>query len=464
MKTLHFIGLLLFIWIVSPVAAQEEKPNILFVLIDDLGWRDLGCYGGTLIETPNIDRLASQGMRFTDAYASPVCSPTRASLISGQNPARNGVWEVIGVVDRPHARMKSPENGIAIPETIETYADILKKEGYDVAHVGKWHAGRTPGEEGFFSLDSIDIKDPELKAYARKNKEWHIGEYTAKCVEFLREHKNKPFVLNLHHHAVHVPIEARADLIQKYKNKIRHNGIRNILPAYAAMVEMVDESIGRVLEELEKLGLDKNTVVFFYSDNGGLVSSVIQDYPLVTTNLPLRGQKGGLYEGGIRVPFIVRWPGVVKPGTECHEAINSEDFFPTFVELGGGKVPEDQVADGESLLPLLKQEQASLNRKALYWHFPTSMWTRSPQGAIRMGDYKLIEDYETGKIELYNLKFDLGEQVNLVGSKPEIARQLLDEFHRWRKEVGAAMPTPNPDFDPVLEQEMGKQWWWKNYK
>ncbi len=460
-KTLKLVVLLLAA--VQFAFAQTEKPNILFIFIDDLGYKDLGCYGSPLIETPNIDKLASEGMRFTQAYASPVCSPTRASLISGQNSARNGIWEVLSVVDKPYAKFKSPPMAEEIPEEIETFGVILQKQGYNCAHVGKWHCGRTPAEEGFFSLDSIGISDPALIEYAKKNSEWKVGEFTAKSIEFLRKNKDKRFFLGLHHLAVHAPIKARPDLIVKYQNKIRRNGVTNIHPAYAAMTEMVDESVGVLLAEVEKLGLARNTVVFFYSDNGGLIHDIILNEPLATSNLPLRGQKGELYEGGIRVPLIARWPGKIEAGSACGEKVMSFDLFSTFVDLGGGKVPATQITDGLSIVPLLKKEKEKLPREALYWHFPTSKWTRSPAGAIIKGDYKLIEDYETGRIELYNLASDMGETVNLVTAKPAIAAELLNDFHKWRKEVGAEMPIPNPAFDPTRENEMGKHYWWNNY-
>jgi len=456
--------MLLLLTAIQSTFAQPEKQNILFIFIDDLGYKDLGCYGSTFIETPNVDKLASEGMRFTQAYAYPVCTPTRASLISGQNSVRTGVWEVIGenapgVVDRPFAKMTSPEKALAIPEEIETYGDILQKQGYAVAHVGKWHAGRTPDEEGFISLDSIEIKDPALVEYAKDNKEWKVGELTAKAIEFMRKNKKGPFMMNLHHKAVHVPILAREDLKAKYRAKIKSTGIRNINPDYAAMTEMVDESVGVVLAELHKLELDKNTVVIFYSDNGGLIKDMISNNPLVTSNLPLRGQKGNLYEGGIRVPLIVKWPGKVEPCTTCAEKVMTMDLFSTFLEIGGGTVPENQACDGLSIVPLVTGQKQTLSRDALYWHFPSSQWTRSPQGAIVKGDYKLVEDLENGRVELFNLTDDIGETINLTTAKPEIARDLLNDLHHWRKEMGAKLPSPNPDFDPTREYEMGKSIW-----
>lgn len=438
-----------------------NKPNILFFFIDDLGWKDLGCYGADFIETPVADKLASDGMMFTNAYASPTCSPTRASLISGQNPARTGIWEVLGVVDRPFAKMKSPPKETDLKEDIQTYADILTKEGYVCGTVGKWHVGsRSPQQYGFADIDE-DIHDPDLQEYAKINNDRDVGEITAKAIGFIRENKDQPFVIGVNHVAVHAPLFAREDLIQKYHQKLRRTGILDVHPTYAAMVEMVDESLGMLLDELDVLGLTENTVVVLYSDNGGLISDMYLTVPtpLAGTIAPLRGQKGSLYEGGIRVPFIVKWPGNVTPGSVSHEIINSYDLFSTFVEIGGGKIPNSQETDGISLMPIIKGEKEKLDREALYWHFPTSQWTRSPMGAIRKGDYKLIEHFETGELELFNLEEDIGETINLVNKRPEKAKELFNDLEAWRQSMNAPMPVPNPDYDPVREKELGHHRW-----
>jgi arylsulfatase A len=434
----------------------KNKPNILFVLMDDLGWKDLGCYGGNFIETPVADCLAKEGTLFTQAYASPVCSPTRVSLLTGQNAARHGIWEVIGVNDRPYARMKSPPLVLQIKEDIETYADILNRKGYVCGIIGKWHAGRTPDAHGFQKIDK-SIKDPQLKKYAQENEQNEVGLITANAIEYLRQNKEKPFLLCVSHHAVHAPLTARKDLISKYNEKLRKTGMTDVHPTYAAMVEMGDESLGMLVNELKVLGLERNTVVVFYSDNGGLINDMYlqEPTPLATRILPLRNQKGSLYEGGIRVPLIVKWPGKIKPGTICKEMVHSFDLFSTFVEIGGGIVPEKQKTDGLSLVPLLTQEKKSLERQALYWHFPTCMWTRSPMGAIRKGRYKLIEHYEDGSIELFDLEDDIGESINLVSQKSVKARELLDDLQSWRTSMGAEMPIPNPDYDPVRAMELG---------
>lgn len=448
--------LLLFLSIAGHLIAQDNKPNILFFLIDDMGWKDLGCYGADFSETPVIDKLASEGIRFTNAYASPVCSPTRASLVTGQNAARTGMWEVIGVTDRPYAKMKSPPKATQLKEGIMTYADILSKEGYVCGTIGKWHVGRPPEQHGFSEID-LNIYDAKLEAYANNNEHHQVGEITANSIEFMRENKNKPFFVCVSHTAVHAPLIAREDLIRKYKTKLRKTGIEDVHPTYAAMVEMVDESLGMLLDELKVLGLSENTVVILYSDNGGLIRDMHlgNPEPMATSMAPLRGQKGSLYEGGIRVPLIVKWLGKVKPNSVSDELVNSHDLFSTFTEIGGGKIPSTQETDGISLVQILKGEKTSLNREALYWHFPTSQWARNPMGAIRKGDYKLIEHYDDGSIELFNLRDDIGETINLANKKPGKAEELLNNLKIWRTSIGAQMPIPNPDYNPIREKELG---------
>ncbi|MFI3332597.1 MAG: sulfatase [Rikenellaceae bacterium] len=435
-----------------------DKPNILFILVDDMGINDLGCYGNPLVETPVIDNFATQGMRFTQAYASPVSSATRTSILSGQNTARHGVWEVIGCHDRPYAKLQSPQFNEELPEEIETYADILTDAGYDCGIFGKWHAGRTPEAEGFGGCD-IEITDPELKAYAKKYNFQQAGKITAQSIEFMRKNQDKPFMLCVSHFLVHAPLSAPKQLTDYYSQKIRKTGITSFHPEYLSMIDMVDNSVGMILSELQELGLDENTIVIIASDNGGLEEDRILATPLAGCNDPYRSQKGDLYEGGIHIPFIVKWPGKVTPNSSCDELIINYDLFSTFVELADGVAPADQVADGLSLVPLFKGEVAELDREAIYWHFPTNMWTRTPMGAIRKGDYKLIEKFDDGTIEMYNVVSDKGEVVDLSTANPEKAAELLGDLHSWQEEIGAAKPTPNPNFDPLREKEMAKDWW-----
>lgn len=443
-------------------AQAPSKPNILFILADDLGWADLGCYGNTYHETPNIDRLASEGMRFTDAYAAcPVCSPTRASLMSGQYPAHVGVTDFITGHWRPYEKVLAPINRTQyLPEEVVTFAEALEPAGYVCGSFGKWHLGEPkimPGMQGFkesvvttgwahFGNRSIpDIQIPKDK---------HLTEVLAdKGIEFMRAHKDQPFCLYLSHFAVHIPLEARQETIHKYANKAEQNEeVCN--PVYAAMLEHLDTSVGRLLDELDALGIADNTIVFFYSDNGGLHQMYTGQGPIVTSNAPLRGEKGTLYEGGIREPLIVRWPGHIAPGSECHKIVSTPDFYPTFLEVAATEKPSGAALDGESLAPLLNQT-GNLQRDAVYWHYPHYHHS-TPAGAIREGDWKLIEFYEDGRLELYNLRSDISEQTNLASQFPERAESLRAKLAAWRESVGAEMPTPNPDYDPARAHEWGK--------
>ena len=431
-----------------------DKPNILFILVDDLGWKDLGCYGSSFIETPVADRFAKEGMRFTDAYAAaPVCSPTRASLLTGQYQNRFGMFEVTGLKDRPNVKMKSPTPARSLPTLLDTLGEILSRSGYVCASLGKWHVGGRPQDEGFIKLKNTGPqkwKDQELDKWARENSQKQIGNYTSHAIRFLREHRDHPFLLMVNHHAVHVPLAARKDLISKYEMKAEQTDDREHHPTYAAMTEQVDESLGLIMAELDQLGLSRNTVVIFTSDNGGLTQDLFRPRVpdlLVTSVRPLRGEKGTVYEGGIRIPLIVRWPGVVKKNSVCRSPVITSDLFATMLDIGGTQVPEGQVVDGLSLMPLLQQRD-TLGREALYWHFPTSCWSRQPTGAIRKGKYKLIEFFEDDHIELYDLETDIGETVNLASTQPERAAELLQDIRSWRRSIQARMPTPNPEYDP----------------
>lgn len=439
---------------------QSEQPNIVFILIDDMGINDLACYGNPLVETPVIDNFAKEGMLFNQAYASPVSSATRASILSGQNTARHKVWEVLGCHDRPYTKFQSPHLNQELPVEIETYADILTEAGYNCGIFGKWHVGSTPEQKGFGGCD-VAITDPALQAYAKKYDFKQAGEITAQSIEFMRKNQDNPFMLCVSHFLVHAPLTAPAKLTTYYKQKMRQTGITTWHPDYLSMIDMVDSSVGMVLTELKALGLDENTIVILSSDNGGLEEDMMLATPLAGCNDPYRSQKGDLYEGGIHIPFIVRWPGKIAAGTTSNELIINYDLFSTFIDLGNGKAPQNQVCDGISLVPLFKGEVTTLDRDAVYWHFPTNMWTRFPMGAIRKGNYKLIENFSDGSIELYDVVNDKGEVIELSTAKPTIAADMLQQLHQWRKDVGAEMPTPNPNFDPLREKEMAQDWWKK---
>jgi len=459
--------------------APSKRPNFVFFLIDDMGWADLGCYGSTFYETPNVDRLAAQGMRFTNAYAAcPVCSPTRASIMTGKYPARLGITQWIGGPQTPTAYREY------MPLEEVTIAEALKEAGYATGFVGKWHLStrdetrRTyyPDRQGFdvnIGGDWSGAPPTYFYPYERRNRKLETmpeggkkGEYltdrlTDEAVKFLQAQKDKPFLLYLSHYAVHTPLESKKELADKYKAKAEDlpepagphaKGVYGRYKTrmvqdhavYAGMVQSVDESVGRVLDKLEELGLDDNTVVIFMSDNGGL-STVGREGP--TCNLPLRAGKGWLYEGGIREPMLIKWPGVAKSGSVCHEPVTSTDFYPTMLEMAGLPRRPGQHADGLSLVPLLKRT-GTLRRDAIYWHYPHYHGSGNrPSGALRAGDYKLIEWYEDGHVELYNLKNDIGEQNDLANRMPLKAAELRRMLHAWRDEMNARMPEGEPRDD-----------------
>jgi arylsulfatase A len=440
----------------SVQAAEAKRPNIVFILIDDLGWADVGCFGSKYYQTPNIDRLAGQGMRFTDAYAAcAVCSPTRASIMTGKYPARLHLTDwIAGEGDSPTHALLVPKWQKFLPLEEVTIAEALKPAGYICASIGKWHLGGPkyfPEHQGFdvnvagsnlghppsyfWPYEGPRNRVPGLKAGG------HEGEYltdrlTDAAEHFLEQHKAGPFFLYFAHYAVHVPLQAKPAVVAKYSAKPPPGAQTNAV--YAAMVESVDDSVGRILRKLDALNIASNTVVVFMSDNGGL-------WPKATSNAPLRAGKGYAYEGGVREPLIIRWPGTIQPGTQCRVPVSSIDFFPTLLEVAGARVPGP--VDGLSLVPLLRQS-GSIQREALFWHYP-HYWSGNlvrPFGAVRVGDWKLIEFYEDMRVELYDLKDDLSEAHDLSQAQPEKAAQLRERLHQWREAMGAQMPTPNPDF------------------
>jgi arylsulfatase A len=424
-----------------------KKPNIVFILIDDMGWPDVGCYGSKFHETPNIDRLAGQGMKFTDAYAAcPVCSPTRASIMAGQYPARIGITDFIPGHWRPYEKLIVPENRLQLPLESVTIGEVLKEQGYSTCYIGKWHLG----DKGY----SPDLQGFDKVVLGVKNlNDKQVSGFTDQAIKFIQEKKQESFFLYLSHHSVHIKLEAPEELVDKYKNKPKPaTGVNN--PTYAAMVEHMDTNIGRILKKLDDLDLAERTIVIFFSDNGGLreaYGGYTGKRQIVSTNAPLRDEKGTLYEGGVRVPLIVRWPGVVKAGTTCSVPVTSVDFYPTILEIVGTGGDSNHVLDGEDILPLLRQT-GSLERDAIYWHYPHYHHSR-PAGAIRQGKWKLIEFYEDGRLELYDLVNDIGEKKNLATEMPLKAAQLQQKLTGWRRSVKAKMPTRNPDYDPARADE-----------
>ncbi len=443
--------LLISLLLACGVHAAEDRPNILFIMIDDMGWMDLRVQGNMAVQTPNIDRFATEGMRFTDAYAAaPVCSPTRAAIMTGLAPARLHLTN-----HTPDQKRFIPDNPKLLPAPMHqhlkadyrTLAEELKDAGYTTAFMGKWHlsgreddqATREPQFQGFeINIGGCNFGGPPtfFDPYRIPHLEPRMkGEYLPErladeAIEFMKkDHGEKPFLLCLWNYTVHWPMEAPEKLLAKYAD---HKGKGLNDPRYGAMIEGMDLAIGRVLKAVDDLKLRDDTLVVFTSDNGG--------YGGVADNRPLRADKGHLYEGGIRIPLIVRWPGVVKAGTTSAVPVISTDWFPTLLEVGGAKAPK--LTDGESLLPVLSGD-GKLERDALFFHYPNYAFHRKNRlgGAIRSGKYKLIERFDDGSLELFDLEADLSEKTNIAAKNQDLAEKLAQSLHDWRESVGANMPT-----------------------
>lgn len=441
-------------------AAAPRKPNVVFILADDLGYTDPACFGSKYYETPNIDRMARQGMRFTDGYScGPNCQPTRAALMTGQYGPRTGIYTV-GSIERFDWRtrpLRPVDNGENLPLDKTTLGQVMKTAGYHTALFGKWHLGQAgdhhPSRRGFD--ESIVSMGKHFDFNTAPKVDVPPGTYLAdfltdKAVDFITRHKDEPFFVCLHHFGVHSPYEAKPDLIAKFRGKPSAGGHHD--PTYAAMLASVDESVGRVLRTIDELKLGEDTLIIFTSDNGGVggyARAGVQKGNGVTDNAPLRGGKGMLYEGGVRVPYVFRWTGTVEPGTSCPEPINSVDLMPTLVDLANAKAPAGAKLDGSSYLAYLKGGENDPGRDALFWHFPGYLgagqggWRTTPAGSVRVGDWKLIEFFETGKLELFNLKEDLGEQNDRAAAEPDRVKDLHARLLAWRAEVKAPMPTPH---------------------
>lgn len=458
-KLLFTIAALLLTGQASVMAAETKAsapPNIIFILADDLGYTDVGCYGSKFYETPNIDRLAAQGMRLTSFHSAPNCQPTRAALLTGQYGPRTGVFTV-GNIDRfPwwQRSLRPVENVASLPLDKTTIAQALKKAGYATGMFGKWHLGEQgdhhPSKRGFD--EAIVSMGQHFEFRTNPQTEYTKGQYLAdflsnRAVDFIQRHKNKPFFLYLPHFGVHAPHQAKPELVARFKDKATVGGHNNA--TYAAMIASVDESVGRVMRALDDLNLAGNTIVIFSTDNGGVggyVREGVKKAGDITDNAPLRSGKGSLYEGGTRVPFIVRWPGTTKAGTTSDVPAIHVDLFPTLLEIARGEPPQ-QTLDGESLVKLFRDPSSKLKRDAIYQHFPGYLgaggnsWRTTPVGTILSGDWKLMEFFEDGRLELYNLRKDIGEQKNLAKEEPARAKELHAKLIAWRKEVGAKMPT-----------------------
>ena len=459
--------------ILANCPAAAPRPNIVFILADDLGYTDVACFGSKYYETPNLDRMARSGIRFTSAYTcGPNCAPTRAALMSGQYGPRTGVYTV-GGIERFNWRsrpLRPVDNVTELPLAKITIAQSLQRAGYATAMFGKWHLGEAgpyhPGQRGFD--EAIVSMGVHFDFVTHPPVEYPKGAYLAdfltdRAVDFIGRHRDGPFFLYLPHFAVHAPLQAKDSLMAKFKTKPPAGGHNN--PTYAAMIASVDDSVGRVLARLDELNLSGNTLVIFASDNGGVggyVREGIKQGGDVTDNAPLRGGKGMLYEGGIRVPYIFRWPGKIPGGTVCRQPINSVDLYPTLLELAGAPRPKNYPLDGTSYLSLLTGGSRP-ERAPLYWHFPgylgagANTWRTTPAGAIRDGDWKLLEFFETGRLELYHLKDDLGEKNNLAAVQSAKLKELQEKLLAWRMQINAPMPRPITAADRASDKQKRRQ-------
>lgn len=445
-------------WVSDKTAAAESRPpNIVFLLIDDMGWSDVACFGHQFHETPHIDGLARDGMRFTNFYAAtPVCSSTRSTIMTGQYSARTAITDFIPGHWRPFEKLIVPPIEHHLADGIQTPGDALQAAGYKTGYFGKWHLGNgapyLPQHHGFQVVDSNLGNEFKKWRNNRPAGPKRIDLLTDSALWFIEQHREQPFFLTVSHHAVHIPVEGKAETVAKYKAKQPpETGVNH--PTYAAMTEDLDTSIGSILKQLDRFELADNTIVVFTSDNGGLHQIYTKVGEVVSSNAPLREEKGTLYEGGIRVPMIVRWPGTVPAGSVCEEPATTADLLPTFCEMASASIPTQPI-DGLSLVPLLKAPASRLKREAIYFHYPHYHHSR-PAGAIRAGDWKLIEFFDDGSLELYNLKQDIGEQHNLAAAQHRRAGRLQHQLAAWRTEIGARMPTRNSKHDP---QRAG-EWW-----
>ena len=465
--------------LISISCMAQTRPNIVMIMADDLGGRDLPVYGNRFNETPNIDRLATQGVRFTSAYAAPVCSPTRASIQSGQYPARVGIFDFIPGHWRPYEAVTVPHHPVQhLPDSIVTLGDAMQGAGYKTAYFGKWHLGTRPEHlpsargyhkahmyagGGFYNPKFV----PEYKVSGNKRLSDVL---TDMGIDFVKENKKEPFFLFVSHYDVHVQLDADRAIINKYLKKEKDPDYA-CNAVYAAMIEHVDKSVGDMMKAVEVLGLADNTVFIFYSDNGG-VDNRFDNVPLLggksrtvypeghplrymaTSNAPLRAGKGTLYEGGVRVPLIVRWPGKIKPASMSEAIVSSVDFYPTFLELAQGGSPKNQILDGFSMLPAWTQNRFDPERE-VFTHYPV-YHHEQPMSAVRKGDWKIVENLVSGEFDLFNLKHDVAEMTDLKYSFPDKLIEMKAVLKTWQKDTQAKMPVPNPQFDRDKRYEWGR--------
>ena len=452
----------LFLLALGLSAAESRPPNIVLILADDLGTAPVAAYGNPYYQTPALDRLAREGTRFDSAYsACPVCSPTRAAIMTGQYPARTRVTDFIAGGNFPHERLLQPEWTKYLALSATTIAEDLRERGYATGLFGKWHLARAytgpdsiaegPDRQGFD--ESFITHKPSKNQDPAKDPHGVAG-ITERALDFIGRHRDRPFFLYLPHNSIHAPIMAPPQLVEKHRARPGSDRPENNA-VIAAMMEILDASVARVVARLEELGLRENTIVIFYSDNGGLLADASQ--------YPLRGGKAQLYEGGIRVPLIVRWPGKIPAGRVSSMPVTSVDFLPTLLEFSGKPLPAGRVIDGVSLASHLRGGPAP-SREAIYWHYPHyhSAGDGGPASALRAGDWKLIEYHEhtltgTGRSpELFNLQSDPTESKNIAAAEPARVRELLAKLAAFRAATAAQMPTVNPRHDPIAAKKRKK--------
>ncbi len=453
----------------AAAANRQDAPNILFIYIDDLGWKDVGFMGSDFYETPHLDQLAAGGMVFSDAYAGAAnCAPSRACLLSGQYSPRHQIFNV-GTEARgksEYRRLKHIPGTRTLSPEFKTWAQCAQDAGYVTATMGKWHLSEDPLPYGFdVNIGGTHAGGPPKGYFPphgrvpgladSPDREYITDRLSSEAIGFINQNREQPWLLYLTHFAVHTPLQAKPEDIARYERKpageLHHHAVM------AGMIKSVDDGVGRLVATLRELGQLQNTAIIFYSDNGG--------YGPATSMRPLKGYKGTYYEGGIRVPLFVHWPAVVEPGARCAEAVTAVDMLPTLCELTGAGLPDDQPIDGKSLLPLLKG--GTLGQRPIFWHFPAylqsyqrldeqrdPLFRSRPCSIIRHGDWKLHEYFEDGAIELYNLKADIGERHNLASAEPERAKELHESLKAWRAATRAPARTEkNPGFDPEAERK-----------
>lgn len=468
MKTIFsFLTLLL----VAGVSTASDKPNILFIFLDDFGWKDTSFMGSDFFETPHLDKLASEGMIFTNAYSAAAnCAPARACLMSGQYTPRHEVYNV-GTGPRgkkEHRKLKYVPGTDSLRPDITTWAKCLQDAGYKTASIGKWHVSNDPLPYGFdVNIGGTHSGSPPKGYYPPHPKapnlqdapkdEYLTDTLSRRTCDFIRENREHPWAVYLTHFAVHTPIEAKKELLEKYQNKApgkQHNDIK-----MATMIQAVDDGVGKIIAELESQNLREKTAILFFSDNGG--------YGPATSMAPLKGYKGTYYEGGIRVPFFANWPGKIEANQTNETPIIGVDLYPTICAIAGAEKPEDQALDGVNLLPLLTGAgETDLSNRELFWHFPAYLQSYSrtdeqpdplfrarPCSVVRKGNWKLLEYFEDNSFELFNLTDDIGETTNLASTAPEKLSELKQALSTWRESINAPVPNElNPDYDAEVEK------------